>query len=348
MLETESLTVEEGTVYSAPSTGNFANVVLFVDFADTDHTSHQYCLKDVEKTLDLFNGSESSPCGMRQYISNISYGQLTVDNIFPQYDGEKIVPYTLSGNADSYDGDSLNTDFSIIKEALQKLNADNTISMADVDRNHDGNVDNLTIILACGSKTMRDRFYGRKSSYFDSGKINGCNVKDYIRVPEYGMYSPVESSGLLIHEFLHTIGYPDLYSSSGVPVGWWDIMSAVSAGVTYPLAYLRSKYTKWFDIPTVTQTCSDYHLYAASTATWETRDQQAVILRTAYSDTEFFVLEFRKKGTDINSKNYDYTVHGSGLIIYRVNTSERAATAENTPLKIYMFRPGDQYNSYGR
>ncbi|MCI8431027.1 MAG: hypothetical protein HFI16_12385 [Lachnospiraceae bacterium] len=125
-------------------------------------------------------------------------------------------------------------------------------------------------------------------------------------------------------------------------------MSAVSAGVLYPLAWLRSNYTKWFDIPVVTQSCTDYSLYAASAATWETRNQQAVILKTPYSDTEFFVLEFRKKGTKIDSKEYDYTAHGSGLIVYRVNTSEMASNAEDTPLKVYVFRPGDEYNSYGR
>ena len=346
--ETTSQSMESETVYSGASTGNFANVVVFVDFADTNHQTHQNCLKDVEKTLDLFNGSEESPCGMREYLSNISYGQLLVENIFPQFNGKEIEPYTLSGNAESYDGDDLNTDFSIIQLVLEKLNADNTISAADVDRNGDGNVDNLTIVLACGSKDVGDRFYGRKSYYFGSGKINGCNVGDYVRVPEYGLYGTTESYGLIIHEFLHTLKYPDLYSAASVPVGRWDIMSAVSSGVLYPLAWLRSNYTKWFDIPTVTQSSTNYRLYAASTATWETRNQQAVILKTPYSDTEFFVLEFRKKGTNINSKAYDYTAHGSGLIVYRVNTSEAASNAEDTPLKVYVFRPGDEYNSFGR
>ena len=346
--ETEALSVEAGTVYSGSSAGNFANVVVFVDFADTDHQSHDNCLKDVEKTLDLFNGSEKSPCGMREYLSNISYGQLMVENIFPQYNGTEIEPYTMPGNAESYDGDDLNTDSSIVQLVLKELNANNTISTADLDRNGDGNVDNLTIVLGCGSKDVSDRFYGRKSYYFDSGKINGCNVADYVRVPEYSLYGTTESYGLIIHEFLHTLKYPDLYSAASVPVGRWDIMSAVSAGVLYPLAWLRSNYTKWFDIPVVTQSCTDYSLYAASAATWETRNQQAVILKTPYSDTEFFVLEFRKKGTKIDSKEYDYIAHGSGLIVYRVNTSEFASNAEDTPLKVYVFRPGDEYNSYGR
>ncbi len=346
--ETEALSVKAGTVYSGSSAGNFANVVVFVDFADTDHQSHDNCLKDVEKTLDLFNGSEKSPCGMREYLSNISYGQLMVENIFPQYNGTEIEPYTMPGNAESYDGDDLNTDSSIVQLVLKELNANNTISTANLDRNGDGNVDNLTIVLGCGSKDVSDRFYGRKSYYFDSGKINGCNVADYVRVPEYSLYGTTESYGLIIHEFLHTLKYPDLYSAASVPVGRWDIMSAVSAGVLYPLAWLRSNYTKWFDIPVVTQSCTDYSLYAASAATWETRNQQAVILKTPYSDTEFFVLEFRKKGTKIDSKEYDYIAHGSGLIVYRVNTSEFASNAEDTPLKVYVFRPGDEYNSYGR
>ena len=49
--------------------------------------------------------------------------------------------------------------------------------------------------------------------------------------------------GVLIHEFMHSIGYPDLYRSSGAatPVGRWDIMASVSTFVQYPLSYLRSE-----------------------------------------------------------------------------------------------------------
>ena len=133
-----------------------------------------------------------------------------VENIFPQYNGTEIEPYIMPGNAESYDGDDLNTDSSIVQLVLKELNANNTISAADLDRNGDGNVDNLTFVLACGSKDVSDRFYGRKSYYFGSEKINGCNVADYVRVPEYSLYGTTESYGLIIHEFLHTLKYPDL------------------------------------------------------------------------------------------------------------------------------------------
>jgi hypothetical protein len=133
-------------------------------------------------------------------------------------------------------------------------------------------------------------------------------------------------------------------------------MSSQSSYVQYPLAYFRSSVAGWFDIPTVTSDQKNYTIYAASTATKDTRDQQAVILSTGYSSTEFFVVEYRKQSpqytTDANGKvaynedGYERYIYGSGLIIYRINTAQTSNNT-STPYHAYVFRPGDSYDEDG-
>ena len=149
---------------------------------------------------------------------------------------------------------------------------------------------------------------------------------------------------------MHTLGYPDLYVNTNVsgvvPVGQWDIMAMVSKFIQYPLAYFRSAYSGWFDIPTVTESKKNCSIYAASSTTFDTRNNQAVILRTDYSSNEFFVVEYRKQKAkyDVAShddKSYESKIYGSGLIIYRINASLTGGNMYGPPYKAYVFRPGD-------
>ena len=49
---------ENGTYTTERSSGNFANVVVFVDFQDTDHTTHDGCFMNFDRTGELFDGSQ--------------------------------------------------------------------------------------------------------------------------------------------------------------------------------------------------------------------------------------------------------------------------------------------------
>ena len=107
--EAAVLLQEKNTYTPYWENGNRSNLVVFVDFADTDHNAHPEtygeCLtKNPATTFKYFNGDEDTPRGMRQYLYNISYGQLRVENIFPQYDpvNNTITPYILSGKASDY------------------------------------------------------------------------------------------------------------------------------------------------------------------------------------------------------------------------------------------------------
>lgn len=95
------------------------------------------------------------------------------------------------------------------------------------------------------------------------------------------------------------MGYPDLYVNTNVqgvvPVGQWDIMATESKYLQYPLAYFRSAYSGWFNIPAVTESKKNYSIYAASATTYDTKDSQAVILKTDYSTSEFLSLNIENR-----------------------------------------------------
>ena len=338
--------------FATASSDNFANVVLFVNFKDTDHSAHiasatgECFLTNADTTFRLFNGDAEHPRGMKQYLYNISYGQLRVANIFPQYKDGTITPYELEGNAADYAGD---LDTKLIQETLNKLVSSGQLSSStDIDLNKDGLVDNLTIVVPCESGNSNSLFYGHKSHYAGSEGINGKAVSYYNVLPESSVYFSLGHEGVIIHEFLHSQNYPDLYhggtdSDSRTPVGIWDIMAQTSTYVSYPLAYLRSTYSGWFHMDTITTSQTGYSLYSASAATNTTKDQQAIILKTDYSDSEFFIVEYRQKGTDA-AKSYDYAIPGSGLIIYRVNTAYET-NYNGPPDMIYIFSPEVDYRT---
>lgn len=349
-------------VQAADTITRLTNVVVFVDFNDTDHSSHSFLFgecsqKDPAAAVALFEGD--SPRSLAPFLDTISYGQLQVNNIFPQYDKEtnRVRAYQLSNNAESYySSNLLSTGSTIIQEILPELRKD--LSGQDIDLDQDGALDNLTLIVPSDNNSRDSLFYSHQGVYGGTDTINGAGISNYNVLTEYSLTH--SGSAVVIHEFLHTRGYPDLYdatksSSSGdtgetgsttvthSPVWLWDIMSSAYLYPRYPLAYLRGEISGWFDIPTLSTSQTGCTLYSASDATTETKDQQAVILKTPYSDTEFFVLEYRKKGNSYNETDYDCGLPGSGLIVYRVDMTLRSVgNYSGAPYMIYVFRPGDR------
>lgn len=335
---------------------NFANVVVFVEFSDTnhDHKLEYHCSKNTKLAFEWFDGdgrygSASNARSLKRYMDRISYGNVRIANYFPQFDGTEIIPFQLSNDTKYYS----EHEAQMVGEIIGKL-ADYKGINLDLWKS-DGCLDNLAIVVPYLGQDGSAGFTAHRAVYGSaSDKISGSFVRSYTILPEESVYIGMGETGIIIHEFLHTLDYPDLYRSRGgenQPVGAWDIMATAGARAQYPLAYLRSHISGWFSIPTVTQSTANYSLYAATTATAATKDNQAVILKTDYSDTEFFVLEFRKKGEYYNNLGY-YTndlecgLPGSGLIIYRVNIVQNTNVA-GPPDMIYLFGPGDDYGSDG-
>jgi len=347
--------IPENNVVKAESTKintqKIANLILFVEFQDTNHAQHntKCFINNESTTFQYFNGEGGYEKGLKTYVNKISYGQLEVENIFPQYNGttKKIISYKANKNREYYQT-NINE---LIEEMAVDVNSNGTIKDDQIlDYNNDRNIDNLTLVLASGDNINENSY---KATYQGTASIKGKFVNSYNVLHEGLVYGTLQNSGVIIHEFLHTLDYPDLYRggvNDGVPVGPWDIMASVNTFVQYPLAYFRSNITNWFTIPTVSESKQNYTLYAASKTTYETRNQQAVIIKTPYSDTEFFVVEYRKK--ENNSNSYDSHIPGSGLIIYRINlesvTNMKGDSSEPyNPDVAYVFRPEDTFDENG-
>ena len=307
-------------------TEHIANVVYFVDFKDSNSN---FMDGKVDKVKDMFDGNKDT--SLSNYIKIISYNQMNVHNYFPQEQNGKITPYRLPNNR-SYYNNSNETE--LISNVLENVPVDPSYN---IDMNNDGYVDNVIFIFGAKKGEDGDVLWAHKANHNGATEVNGKKVNNYNIHNSYGLIDSVlRERGVLIHEFMHSIGYPDLYRSrgTGAPVGRWDIMASVSSFVQYPLSYLRSAISGWISIDTITQN-GTYTLKPSSNS----GDNQALILKTPISEKEFFVVEYRKAGTPYKDQ-LDEKIPGSGLIIYRVNTEETSNYHGNKDY-IYVFRPGE-------
>lgn len=352
-----SLVPMQASAESAKKT--IANVVIFVDFAGIDREDHQKHVGEnggkcpvihPEYAKELYDGDSTHQRALTPYLKTISYEQLTVDNIFPQLNGSTLTPYQLKNETSDYYSADGKID-KIIEEVIDNGNIQLSDAVdQDQSQGEKGVIDNLTIVLSCKEDGKGDsNFRGHKSYYTGSGLLGGYKVGRYNLIPEYSAFL-LGNPGLIIHEFLHTLDYPDLYrgDGSGAPVGRWDIMASQDKNVQYPLAYSRSQISGWFSMETVEKDRAKCSLYAASRTTSATKNQQALILKTGYSDSEFFVVEYRKEDGKLeNLLPGSAGETDAGLIVYRVNPS-RKTNIDGDRDMIYVFRPGDSYDNNGR
>lgn len=214
-------------VKAEESVRKIANLIVFVDFQDTVHENANCYTKDPQ-IQELFDGDEKNPKSLKQYIKAISYGQMEVENVIPQYnrEGNQVVPVKLSMSSSQYT-DGVNGDASLIEALAQEWPEQLQLSEGQLDYDGDGVIDNLMLVLP--DEPANSNTSGRMNTYQGSASIGGKQIGNYTVIPEYDAYkSSIKKSGVIIHEFLHTLGCPDLYwggaTGGEVPVGFWDMM----------------------------------------------------------------------------------------------------------------------------
>lgn len=313
---------------------NIANVVYFVNFKDHEGN---FMEDKVSKVKDMFYGEKKT--SLSNYIKTISYDQMNVHNYFPQEKDNVIIPYTMSNNRDYYNKDN---EYEMISEVINNVSVD---AKYNIDMNNDGFVDNVILVFEANASQQNGVLWAHKANLNGGTSINGKRVDNYNVHNSYSLMDSYSATaeGVLAHEFLHSVGYPDLYPSSGngVPVGTWDIMASTSVFLQYPLAYTRSAISNWITIDTITES-GTYKLKPSSNAD----EDQAFILKTPMSEKEFFVVEYRKQGNAYQWE-LDGKIPGSGLIIYRVNTEETSNYHGEKDF-IYIFRPGETAEGAGK
>lgn len=328
-----------GRVQAAGSTAEIANVVVFVRFQDdtkdifnaTNKKTGTEYRSNWQKIKNMYDVDRDS---FSKYISEVTDGKVHVTNYFPQElsggQGVQILEIPRGGGNDY-----------IIQEVVKALSKGQIFKnlTGKLDNREKGILDNLTVIIQ-GDVTDKDKA-AFKSVYAGPENVNGLLIRNYNMIPsaklvmENAADNVLEQQGVIAHEFLHTLGLPDLYRSSGMkgdPVGCWDIMASVSCLLQYPLSYLRAR-QGWISMKTVKQS-GTYTLTAVS----ESGGDKVFVLKTPLSDSELICLEYRKKATDPN--RFDYNIPSSGLLMYRVDTKVDGLTNNGGKNYIYVYRPG--------
>ncbi len=302
------------------------SLVLFAQFDDTE--GYNFMENRVSEIEEMCNKADTNR-SLSGYIDTISYGQMNVECHFPQLENGVITPYNFTQDENSY----LNAELAAI-EAVENITVPEDIPL---DGNNDGYVDNIILIVDASAET-KDSLFWPCAIGLNGLDINGVETRMLNIHNSNSLFENYISggAGVLCHEFMHSIGYPDLYRSgrTGIPVGQWDIMASNSVFVQYPLAYMRSRVSGWLDYETITSDGS-YTLSPASSDS----GSRLYHLKTPLSDTEFFAVEYRQQGAEY-SEEMDVKIYGSGLVVYRVNT-EVSGNFKGDKDEIYVFRPGE-------
>ena len=121
----------------------------------------------------------------------------------------------------------------------------------------DGYIDNLTIIVQIDGNNTSGAFSSRKADWGDNQTLlHGWHVGAYNVLPTNMLRLGTtydQGYALASHEFLHTLGAPDLYRTAGEMGSGRtlvDLMAGPNYTASYPLAYTRSK-LGWMQIETL-------------------------------------------------------------------------------------------------
>ncbi len=344
--------------YAQATHGNLVLVVRFAGDTDGDAgtgfnaayggswyaTNWQRLITDEHNNADP--GAQNYP-SLRSYLKRISGGKVDVVSSFPQTTGSvNMVPITLDNSEQWYLANGGDT--TVVREAVEKA-ASLPYVRAALDRNGDGVLDNLTVI----GHTLTDGVSGtplfnHQSSYPDpnlkvgsTGLTVGTFTMLYYKDPT--SYA-IETEA---HEFMHVLGAPDLYHTTGDnsnPVSFWDCMGR--ATFSWPLAQTRAD-LGWIGQPKTVDASGTYTLSGP-----ESGKTQAVAVKSPLSTSEYFVIEYRKKGQYTSFSDLDRRLSNgsdalSGVIVYRVDTAVEYRSNSTGNDYIYVFRPGadnDQNN----
>lgn len=314
------------------------NLVLMVNFSDDGENTFQ---TNFSRYQEMYTGPASEPNrSVSRYISTISDGQVTVNTYFPQVVNNVFQPITIQGSASAYP-DAAHGEQFVQQVITAAQNTSGLYFPPKLDSMHGGDyIDNLTIIVQVDENNTSGAFGSRKADWGNNQTLlYGWHVGAYNVLPTSMLRLGTaydQGYALASHEFLHTLGAPDLYRTAGEtgnPVGrWWDLMAGPNFTASYPLAYTRRE-LGWMEIETLKDS-GTYTLWPAE----RTSGTRAYILKTSRSDSEFFVVEYRKKPEKENRQDYDYYIPESGLIVYRVNNAVDYHTNKEGNNYIYVFR----------
>jgi M6 family metalloprotease-like protein len=297
--------------------GTMDQIVIFIRFSD--ETEFTLPLDTCES---VFNDSSGNFNSLRNYFWESSYGQFTVrSHFFPRPRGGRIVSYQDSLPRSYYISGGAWP--SLIAKAIHGVS--NQIPQGlDIDINHDGFVDNVVFVLR--GDPHGGFFWPHYFGIFDDSLINGKRIS-LVSVQVEGYLQ----TNVLAHELFHCMGAPDLYryGTYALPVDTWDLMAHSPNPPVHMSAFLKDRVGGW--IPAIQELAvpGNYHLNPLTT-----REQNCYKIRSPYSNSEYFLVEYRRR-----MGLFESSLPESGMLVYRINSLVSGGNAGGPPDQVYIYRP---------
>lgn len=325
------------------------NIVVFIRFSDEDEFITEEKSEMIEKTYNEFMDnnndkiSDKGSISLRSYINDLTYGKTIVDtNFYPYNKGLNQYISLVTEKDKNYYSKMIiggKDEQKVIEWAFNSIKNEIDLSPDEIDSDGDGEIDNITFIFNGEVNNVDSMFWPHKATFTGNAELKGKKLRTYNILGTGNYYSNIFNKGLLhiiIHEFLHSYNFPDLYRLYGnsKPVGIWDIMSESINPGQMPLVYTREHYGNLdINIGEIKES-GRYELKKASSN--DINDKIAYIVKSPLSDKEYFMIEYRKA-----EGNWDSSLPGSGLLVYRINeeVNDFIGNIYGDPDHIYIFRP---------
>lgn len=363
-------------------------IAIMIEFPNRTNYDFSTAIPNAETILNSEDGFDSTVVGgtqkrlpsLKSYIEKYSYGKLDVNaGFFPKddatnnaitytltHDKEYYMPYS-SSNIQGYKNVSEQSkrERGLISEVLNatKKQIASNYDAGALDRNHDGIVDAISFFIEGGyalsdkEVNWHDLLWSHKMSQYTGVDINGVHVSTYNMIYSYnhnsagGMFSLNRSGyGTLIHEFMHTLGLPDLYRYSDMnsnPVGFYDLMAGTkNSDPQGLLSEVNNIYELGWHNPLQTFNASAQGIVIQKPKFKDSSEQQAIKIQSPLKSDEYFVVEYHDDDPIIRPH-----ADGSGIIVYRINTKvyegNKNGTSDGKNDQIYIYRPGEVQNALG-
>ncbi|MDD2229894.1 MAG: M6 family metalloprotease domain-containing protein [Candidatus Cloacimonetes bacterium] len=322
---------------NAPTIGTINNIVIYIRFSDETEFGDSNSLYD-----GWLNSNTNS---LKNYYQEASYNKLTVNTTFYPASSNGFVvswqdsharayfqPYDATSNPTGYNGDTerRTREFTLLQNATNGV-ASQIPTGLNIDSDNDGRVDNVVFIIRGTAGAWSSLLWPHRWAIYDrTVTLNGKRVYDF----NFQLQTFLSSSsvGVLCHEFFHTLGAPDLYhyTSNGIsPAGSWDIMQSDQNPPQHMGAYMKWKYGKWINNITTISTDRQYSLLPITSSAGNCYRINST------NPNQYYVVEFRKK-----TGTFESSIPGSGLLVYRIDTSAGDGNADGPPDEVYIYRPG--------
>ena len=330
--------------------GVYNNIVIFIKFkGDGDFNT-------TKTEIDsMFNYNGYYDISMNNYFAKATYNQLSMMSYcYPIADGDRLLAYEDIYERDYYrpyneitnpigylEEDRADREFALLKRAVDYI-ADEVPADLDIDRDNDGNVDNVVFVVKGNVGDWSDLLWPHMwSLYGEDAYINGKKVYTFNFQLETSSYFSVST---LCHEMSHSLGFPDLYHYYGgtnlSPAGPWDLMCGNAHPPQHSGTYMKYKYGTWIEkIPEI-----GYGTYTIEANSWEGGRRNCYKIPSSHPD-QYYLVEYRNK-----ENLFEKGLPSGGLLIYRIDTRFHGCADYNGSDQldeVYIFRPGGTHSKDG-